>query len=226
MPEELRTDINAVPVDQVGVQTPPPVPVQPRITKPAVMVEPTLPRSVDYSQMSLDDLLREVDLLRKPSVLGTGNLVEPLPTSSNLKPDGQEEKLLLPTKEYVESDLPDLQPVILPESVNPQSENEPEIFVEDYIVLGDEIDQEMKEKIREAIMATRMASGGTGNPFVTRTVFKATSYCNKVLGRLNAPNHKRYRRDILLALINMHEKNQAWVDAAKSYERFLENLLR
>ena len=112
--------------------------------------------------------------------------------------------------------------MILPESVNPQSEKEPEIFVEDYIVLGDEIDQEMKEKIREAIMATRMASGGTGNPFVTRTVFKATSYCNKVLGRLNAPNHKRYRRDILLALINMHEKTSAWVDAAKSYERFLE----
>ena len=94
--------------------------------------------------------------------------------------------------------------------------------MEDYIVLGEEIDQEMKEKIREAIMSTRMASGGTGNPFVTRTVYKATSYCNRVLGRLNGPNYKRYRRDILLAMINMHEKNQAWVDAAKSYERFLE----
>ena len=71
-------------------------------------------------------------------------------------------------------------------------------------------------------MATRMASGGSNNPFVTRTVYKATSYCNRVLGRLTAANHKRYRRDILLALINMHEKNQAWVDAAKSYERFIE----
>ena len=39
---------------------------------------------------------------------------------------------------------------------------------------------------------------------------------------MTAPNHKRYRRDILLSLINLHEKNQAWVDAAKTYERFLE----
>ena len=43
-----------------------------------------------------------------------------------------------------------------------------------------------------------------------------------LLGRLNGVNHKRYRRDILLSLIGMHEKNQAWVDAAKSYERYLE----
>ena len=39
---------------------------------------------------------------------------------------------------------------------------------------------------------------------------------------LNGVNHKRYRRDILLSLIGMHEKNKAWVDAAKSYERYLE----
>ena len=38
-----------------------------------------------------------------------------------------------------------------------------EIVIDDYIVLGDTIDQEMKEKIRECIMATRMASGGTDN---------------------------------------------------------------
>ena len=222
LPEELRGELNEVPVDQVGVQPTPQTPAIPQVPQPSKKVMPTLPRSVDYSQMSLDDLLREVDLLRKPATLGTGNLIEPLPTTTKQKPAGEEEKLLLPTKEYVDSDLPELQPVVLPESVNPQSEKEPDIFVEDYVVLGDEIDQEMKEKIREAIMATRMASGGTGNPFVTRTVYKATSYCNKVLGRLNAPNYKRYRRDILLALINMHEKNQAWVDAAKSYERFLE----
>jgi len=222
LPEELRGELNEVPVDQVGVQPTPQTPAIPQVPQPSKKVMPTLPRSVDYSQMSLDDLLREVDLLRKPATLGTGNLIEPLPTATKPKPAGEEEKLLLPTKEYVDSDLPELQPVVLPESVNPQSEKEPDIFVEDYVVLGDEIDQEMKEKIREAIMATRMASGGTGNPFVTRTVYKATSYCNKVLGRLNAPNYKRYRRDILLALINMHEKNQAWVDAAKSYERFLE----
>ena len=112
--------------------------------------------------------------------------------------------------------MTEVNPVIIPESASPNVNEEIDIMVEDYIVLGDEIDQEMKERIREAIMATRMASGGSGNPFVTRTVYKATSYCNRVLGRLTAPNYKRYRRDILLALINMHEKNQAWVDAAKS----------
>ena len=74
---------------------------------------------------------------------------------------------------------------------------------ENYIVLGERIDQELREKIREAIMSTRLASGGTGNPFVTRSVFKAESNCNKVLGRLNAPFHKRYRRDILLSLIRI-----------------------
>ena len=223
LPEELRTTVNDVPVNQVGVLPQAPTPASNPQTSPVPQSpQPTLPRSVDYSQMSLDDLLREVDLLRKPSALNTGSLIEPLPTAAKVKPVEEDEKLLLPTKEYVESRLPELQPVVLPESVSPQKEEAPEIYVEDYIVLGDEVDQEMKEKIREAIMATRMASGGTGNPFVTRTVFKATSYCNKVLGRLNAPNHKRYRRDILLAMINMHEKNQAWVDAAKSYERFLE----
>ena len=101
-------------------------------------------------------------------------------------------------------------------------EQTPSLNVDDYTVLGESIDYEMKEKIREAIMATRMASGGSDNPFITRSVFKATSYCNRVLGRLNGTNHKRYRRDILLSLIGMHEKNQAWVDAAKSYERYLE----
>ena len=223
LPEELRTTVNDVPVNQVGVLPQAPTPASnPQSSPVPQSSQPTLPRSVDYSQMSLDDLLREVDLLRKPSALNTGSLIEPLPTAAKVKQVEEDEKLLLPTKEYVESSLPELQPVVLPESVSPQKEEAPEIYVEDYIVLGDEVDQEMKEKIREAIMATRMASGGTGNPFVTRTVFKATSYCNKVLGRLNAPNHKRYRRDILLAMINMHEKNQAWVDAAKSYERFLE----
>ena len=74
--------------------------------------------------------------------------------------------------------------------------------IDPYVVLGNQIDEELKEKIREAIMQTRMASGGSGNPYVTRSVHKATTYCNRVLGRLNAPNHKRYRRDILLSLIS------------------------
>ena len=61
------------------------------------------------------------------------------------------------------------------------------------MVLGEVIDHELKEDIREAILATRRASGGSNNPYVTRSVFKAASYCNRVFGRLNAPHHKRYR---------------------------------
>ena len=225
LPEGLRNSVNETPVDQVGVAPPsPPVTNAFSNSQPSgsFTEQATLPRSVDYSQMSLDDLLREVDLLRKPSTVSAGSLVEPLPRTPQIIAEEKRPQLLLPTKEYSRDAQTELNPVIIPESPVVPAQAEPDILVEDYIVLGDEIDQEMKEKIREAIMATRMASGGTGNPFVTRTVYKATSYCNRVLGRLNAPNHKRYRRDILLALINMHEKNQAWVDAAKSYERFLE----
>ncbi|MEK9773793.1 MAG: hypothetical protein VW576_09550 [Opitutae bacterium] len=225
LPVELRDSVNDTPVEQVGMPAfiTAPQQVQPNAVRARPIAGPsTLPRSVDYSQMSLDDLLREVDMLREPTSVSTGSLVEPLPSTPSTIPVEEESKLLLPTKEYVQQALPEVNPVVIPESAQASPAEEPEILVEDYIVLGDEIDQEMKEKIREAIMATRMASGGSGNPFVTRTVYKATSYCNRVLGRLNGPNHKRYRRDILLALMNMHEKNQAWVDAAKSYERFIE----
>lgn len=219
LPEELRNPVSGVPVNEIGQFSPP---TQPLLTEPSQPTQPTtLPRSVDYSKLSLDDLLREVDMLRKPNS-SAGSMVETLPNAPSITTVEEAPQLLLPTKDYTQSSPPELQPSIIPSSPQPQIPEEPEIFVENYIVLGDEIDQEMKEKIREAIMATRMASGGTGNPFVTRTVYKATSYCNRVLGRLNAPSQKRYRRDILLAMMNMHEKNQAWVDAAKSYERFLE----
>ncbi len=224
LPKELRKPINEIPVEAVGessfLQPSPDL-----ITPPSIRNSPqpaTLPRNVDYSKLSLDDLLREVDMLRKPALSSGGTRVESLPSVPKIQAPEESPKLLLPTKDYAQGTPTDFQPVIIPSSTQTEPEGESEIFVEDYIVLGEEIDQEMKEKIREAIMSTRMASGGTGNPFVTRTVYKATSYCNRVLGRLNGPNYKRYRRDILLAMINMHEKNQAWVDAAKSYERFLE----
>ena len=224
LPKELRNPINEIPVEAVGE----PSFLQPSpdsITPPSIRNSPqpaTLPRNVDYSKLSLDDLLREVDMLRKPALSSGGTRVESLPSVPKIQAPEESPKLLLPTKDYAQGTPTDFQPVIIPSPTRTEPEGESEIFVEDYIVLGEEIDQEMKEKIREAIMSTRMASGGTGNPFVTRTVYKATSYCNRVLGRLNGPNYKRYRRDILLAMINMHEKNQAWVDAAKSYERFLE----
>ena len=179
-------------------------------------------RTVDFSKLTLSELLNEVDMLQTPVPGVTSGTVEPLPVSS---PDSTSmtTSLLMPSKEVFQPS--NSVPIALQSPVLNSRENSSdseEILIDDYIVLGDTIDQEMKEKIRECIMATRMASGGTNNPFVTRSVFKATSYCNRVLGRLNAPNHKRYRRDILLSMINMHEKNQAWVDAAKNYERFLE----
>ena len=166
--------------------------------------------NIDYKNANLEDLLREVDSLELPEfespiVLPPANLsqdqkVKPLPEVGPT-----EDKLVRSSKLNKGS----------PEVGQPsQGDN--------YIVLGERIDQELREKIREAIMSTRLASGGTGNPFVTRSVFKAESNCNKVLGRLNAPFHKRYRRDILLSLIRMHERNKQWVNTAKTYERYLD----
>ncbi|MBL6827392.1 MAG: hypothetical protein ISQ76_02910 [Opitutales bacterium] len=166
--------------------------------------------NIDYKNANLEDLLREVDSLElpefespivlPPSSLSQDQKVKPLPSVGPT-----EDKLVRSSK--LNKGAPEIgQPI--------QGDN--------YIVLGERIDQELREKIREAIMSTRLASGGTGNPFVTRSVFKAESNCNKVLGRLNAPFHKRYRRDILLSLIRMHERNKQWVNAAKTYERYLD----
>ena len=164
---------------------------------------------VDYSNATLEDLLREVDLLELPdfatpmrSPTVAPDLENPLPTQST------------------ES----LDPVQIVESkvLSQRPEDRKPTEIGQYTVLGERIDEEMKAKILEAIMQTRHASGGTNQPWVTNSVFKANSYCNRILGRLNAPHHKRYRRDILLSLIGMHERNQAWVDAAKTYERYLE----
>jgi len=166
---------------------------------------------VDYRSASLEELLREVDLLDLPMLEAT--LSSPMPSF----PDPRAETLSTrPDEKLNQATL-----IETPRFSNMEEDPDP-VEVEDYTVLGESIDHEMKERIREAIMETRRASGGSDNPYVTRSVFKATSYCNRVLGRLNAPHHKRYRRDVLLSLIGMHERNQAWVDAAKSYERYLE----
>ena len=74
--------------------------------------------------------------------------------------------MLIPSKELSQS------PNLVPSALQPssasinKSEEAEEVFIDDYIVLGDSIDQEMKEKIRECIMSTRMASGGTNNPLL------------------------------------------------------------
>ena len=212
MPSNLRQNTPEVLVNEEDIN--PDADIQPTILEDNINSAQISPiRNLDYTQASLEDLLREVDLLELPEFempLGIRQRipVEPIPEIKveNKKPT---ENLLIP--EVVTT------PLLDPEPVAPVA-----MDIEEYTVLGEQIDQELKEKIREAIMQTRLASGGSSNPFVTRTVFKATAYCNKILGRLNAPHHKRYRRDILLSLIRMHERNQVWVDTAKTYERYLE----
>ena len=165
----------------------------------------------DYRQASIEELLKEVDALDLPDF--EAEMPKPLKkeVAKSVEPLVEKPEELLPK-------ITDINTNLFSEGAD---DNTP-VVVDDYMVLGEVIDHELKEDIREAIMATRRASGGSNNPFVTKSVFKAASYCNRVLGRLNAPHHKRYRRDILLSLIGMHERNQAWVDAAKSYERYLE----
>jgi tetratricopeptide (TPR) repeat protein len=174
--------------------------------------QPVMPLSgFDYRQATIEELLKEVDSLDLPAF-----------EAPMAAPPAKETAIQgLPTTEDPIDIGPKTTEIQTTLFSDPVEEPKP-IVVEDYMVLGEVIDHELKEDIREAIMATRRASGGSNNPYVTRSVFKAASYCNRVLGRLNAPHHKRYRRDILLSLIGMHERNQAWVDAAKSYERYLE----
>lgn len=211
MPENLQPSIE----DPDPILLTPPADRQPVISTSSPVKPLSLPASaqssLDYSSASIDDLLREVESLELPEFVApirmpTEGMATPLPSPS------KQPVVSTPAKDVI------LSPILQKNMPSEASD----IDIEQYTVLGETIDYEMKERIREAIMATRMASGGSDNPFVTRSVFKATSYCNRVLGRLNGPNHKRYRRDILLSMIGMHEKNQAWVDAAKNYERFVE----
>ena len=222
----FRLENELIPKSLRGTTSRPSIETQTDVS-PEIVTTPRAPlvqSSVNYSNMTLDELLKEVDLLNTPEFNSLINLesstpIDSLPQLPNPNTLDDASRLLSPTKEYSTESSPS--PVV--NNASPQTaQNEAGVVVEDYVVLGENIDLELKEKIREAIMATRLASGGTGNPFVTRSVHKANSYCNRVLGRLNAPFLKRYRRDILLSLINMHDKNQAWVDSAKTYERFLE----
>ena len=171
----------------------------------------------NFQDFTLEQLLERVDPFGEP------NKVKLL-RDPNGKPELSESSLLASepssSSSGVESGDKILETPNLYEQENAQLELE--VDVEPYFVLGDEVDEELQHKIEEAISETKKASGGTGNPYVTRSVFKATAYCNRVLGRLNLPNYKRYRRDILISLVRMHERNGAWVDAAKTYERFLE----
>ena len=214
MPQNLQPNQNEDSTDLGSGLLQPPKPLAPTLQSPNIPSAMPLPiqaSNVDYSSATIDDLLKEVESLELPE------FIQPLemPDSDFASP------MPSPTTPPVETG-PSKDVILSPILTKDIITEAPVQNIDEYTVLGESIDYEMKEKIREAIMATRMASGGSDNPYVTRSVFKATSYCNRVLGRLNGTNHKRYRRDILLSLIGMHEKNQAWVDAAKSYERYLE----
>jgi len=173
--------------------------------------------SGDIQDYTLEQLLERVDPFGEPSkakLLRVPGSKPVLSESSILDLDSSS------SPSEVQSGDKILETPNLYEQQNAQPEFE--IDEEPYLVLGEEVDEELQHKIEEAISETKKASGGTGNPYVTRSVFKATAYCNRVLGRLNLPEYKRYRRDILVSLLRMHERNGAWVDAAKTYERFLE----
>ena len=59
---------------------------------------------------------------------------------------------------------------------DPNSVRSPEAV--DFIVLGEKIDEELREKIRRQLCQQGMLLEDD-NPFVTRTVFKAVSNCNR-----------------------------------------------
>ncbi|MBT3635390.1 MAG: tetratricopeptide repeat protein [Opitutae bacterium] len=196
--------------DPLPLSPAPPVRKSVRPEKPVGSTGQFSPMSkVDYTNATLEDLLREVDLLELPEFVSP--IRSPSPSQDLERPLPSRTTESLDPVEIVESGV-----------LSQRPEDRKPTEIGQYTVLGERIDEELKAKILEAIMHTRHASGGTNQPWVTRSVFKANSYCNRVLGRLNAPHHKRYRRDILLSLIGMHERNQAWVDAAKTYERYLE----
>ena len=211
-PEAPPSIVEDLPSVSSPLSSTPALPVGEAVQPEKTVIEPRpfQPMSkVDYSNATLEDLLREVDLLELPDFATPMRSPTTAPDLENPLPSQVTESL--DPVEIVESNV-----------LSQRPEDRKPTEIGEYTVLGERIDEEMKAKILEAIMQTRHASGGTNQPWVTNSVFKANSYCNRVLGRLNAPHHKRYRRDILLSLIGMHERNQAWVDAAKTYERYLE----
>ncbi|MBU62532.1 MAG: hypothetical protein CMI26_08520 [Opitutae bacterium] len=173
--------------------------------------------SENFQDFTLEQLLERVDPFGEPTKAKL--LREPI-----VKSDPSDSSLLISDSDSSSPAVESGDKILETPNLFEQRNAQPALDVDDepYFVLGEEVDEELQQKIEEAISETKKASGGTGNPFVTRSVFKATAYCNRVLGRLNLPNYKRYRRDILISLLRMHERNGAWVDAAKTYERFLE----
>ena len=91
--------------------------------------------------------------------------------------DPELEKLLPETPRESMEPVQVVKSDVLNQRPDPQNRSE----IGEYTVLGERIDEELKGKIYEAIMHTRQASGGTNQPWVTRSVFKASSYCLTIM---------------------------------------------
>ena len=127
-----------------------PVPTEPA-SRNSMRKVTTLP-SLDYGTATLEDLLREVDLLELPEFqvpmqTPVEASVSPLTSPSSVRPAEVIDRGDIVNTPILSTPAPIVEAL---EDIDP------------YIVLGDQIDEELKEKIREAIMETRMASGGSG----------------------------------------------------------------
>ena len=160
-----------------------------------------------------------VDLLGAPTTSPPSTTVQPIPDPTD--PAGSSTtKPRTPIQVTPAGQAP---LIVTQTSPGDDSGDKPAANVKEYIVFDDDrIDEDLSELIREAIMETRMSHSGTNYPAPSASIKKAESYCNKVLFRLSRPEHKQYRRDVLLALILMFENSEMLVEAAKSIERFLE----
>ncbi|MFP6901889.1 MAG: tetratricopeptide repeat protein [Opitutales bacterium] len=170
-----------------------------------------------YDKMSLEDFLKEVDMIHQQEVIDGGGLpakADLIKTSSTGQgPDGGTD----PSQTQLTG-----RQVPFVAIAGDDSQKAP-VLSDDYIVMdGDRIDVVLAEKIREVIMETRLAHAGTGYPEPSLSIKKAEKNCNKVLYQLRKPEHKQYRRDVLLALIGMFENSEMYVEVTKSIERFLE----
>ncbi|MBG30614.1 MAG: hypothetical protein CMI31_11530 [Opitutae bacterium] len=184
-----------------------------------------------FEGMSLNELLKFVDTIDSVSSGGSGSTALP-GTIQLLKPsagDGAGAGEKSDTEDTGGTDhasahlVKPLEVPLLSGDLSQGSSQAVSKEKERYVVLdGDRIDNDLAQKIQEAIMMTRLGHSGTNYPEPSQSVKKAENACNKVLYILKDPDHKQYRRDVLLALIHMFERAEMWVEAAKSTERFLE----
>ena len=115
---------------------------QPGMSKSGM--QPSQAGSMDYSNATLEDLLREVDMMELPDFtdsfdLGKMPRIQPIP-EIDASPINNSQ---------MNEPSEDMETQITDQLEKPKLESLP---IEEYVVLGEEIDQEMKEKIREAIM--------------------------------------------------------------------------